>query len=67
MPCYLMRCPCGHEEEVYGQSYCTAQVLDDYGKPCPVCGCKMRRVPARTAVMFKGDGWTKPNTTKESE
>jgi predicted nucleic acid-binding Zn ribbon protein len=54
-----MRCPCGHEEDVWAKASIAAKILDDHGKACPVCGCKMRRVPARTSFVLKGDGWTK--------
>lgn len=65
-PIYPMRCPCGHEEDVHALSTMAAQVLDDHGKPCPVCGGKMRRVPARSSFVLKGGGWAKERPKRDS-
>lgn len=60
MPCYRVRCSsCGREEEVVYRSIAAADVLREYGLPCPVANCegRLQTIPARTSFVLKGEGW----------
>jgi len=58
-PYFPYLCPCGYAEDLHARSMAAGEVLREHPPTCPRCGRPMERRPARVAVQFKGQGWSK--------